>query len=86
MGKAAGLTVPLPRDYFTSTGQKLVKDFLMTRAENLVKGVVEDLIKSKKESDPSTGIEEFVKKAAAKLAKGKAIDLFAEFVVEHAAK
>ena len=86
MGKAAGLTVPLPRDYFTSTGQKLVKDFLMTRAENLVKGVVEDLIKSKKESDPSTGIEEFVKKAAAKLAEGKAIDLFAEFVVEHAAK
>lgn len=86
MGKAVGLTVPLPRDYFMTKGQQLVKDFLLKKAEGLVKGVVEDLVKDKKESDPSTDLEDFVKKAAAKMASGKAIEMFVEFVVEQAGK
>jgi hypothetical protein len=86
MGKALKLPGPLDPSMFMTKGQKLVRDFLVNKAEGVIKDKVAGLIKEKDASDKAMKIDEFVKHVAKEAASGKLIDMLADYVVEHAAE
>ena len=84
MATALGLKAPLDRDYLMTALQRKVKDFLLAKAKGFVTEAVVEKIKGKKPSEPDMTLDEMMKSVAIKATTGKGLDMFVEFVVEHA--